>query len=109
MTGHSTTTIWVLIGVIGLGTQLIRLSFLAILNRVETIPPMVGHVLRLIPAAVMAAIVVPGFTHAAGTFDLGTHRFLAGAIATVVAWRTRNVLATIGVGMTALWLLEALV
>ena len=108
MTGHSTTTIWVLIAVIGLGTQLIRVSFLVILSRAESLPPMVVHILRLIPAAVMAALVVPGFTHAAGSFDITTYRFLAGAIATLVAWRTKNVLATIGVGMTVLWLLEAL-
>lgn len=108
MTTHSPATLWVLIAVIGAGTLAIRLSFLAILGRVEEIPPVAGRILRLIPAAVMAAIVVPGLTHAQGSFDLGTDRFLAGAIAAVVAWRTRNVLATIGTGMAVLWLIGAL-
>ncbi|MEE9582537.1 MAG: AzlD domain-containing protein, partial [Acidimicrobiia bacterium] len=62
---------------------------------------------RLIPAAVLAAIVAPSITHASGAFDLGTDRFVAGVIAGVVAWRTKNVLATIGVGMGVLWLLQA--
>ena len=32
-------------------------------------------------------------------------RLLAGVLAVVVAWRTKNVLLTIGVGMAALWVL----
>ncbi len=108
MTTHSSTLIWVLMGVAGLGTWLIRLSFIALLGRVATIPDLVMRILGLIPAAVLAAIVAPSLTHAAGTFDLGTERFMAGAIAAVVAWRTKNVLATIGSGMGVLWLLQAL-
>jgi len=30
-------------------------------------------------------------------------RVLAGGVAAIVAWRTRNMLATIGVGMVVLW------
>ncbi len=107
MTTHSTTLIWFLMGVAGLGTWLIRLSFIALLGRVTAIPDLAMRILRLIPAAVLAAIVAPSITHASGTFDLGTDRFVAGVIAGVVAWRTKNVLATIGVGMGLLWLLQA--
>ena len=35
-------------------------------------------------------------------------RLLAGTLAALVAWRTRNVLATIAAGMGALWILGAL-
>lgn len=108
MTTHSPATIWVIVIAIGVGTLAIRWSFLAILGRVKVLPPVVGRVLRLIPAAVMAAILVPGLTHAGGSFDLGTDRFLAGAVAALVAWRTRNVLATIGTGMAVLWLAAAI-
>ncbi len=87
---------------------MIRVSFLAVLGRVQRIPPMVERILRLIPAAVLAPLVVPWLTHAYGEFDLATVRFAAGAIATVVAWRTKNVLATIVVGMGALWVLQGL-
>lgn len=107
MTTHSSTLIWVLIGVAGLGTWLIRLSFIALLGRVAAIPDLAMRILRLIPAAVLAALVAPSLTHATGSFDLGTDRFIAGAVAAVVAWRTKNVLATIGVGMGLLWLLQA--
>ena len=105
---YSTAVVWGVIGAIGLGTWLIRLSFIALLGRVEHVPPLMASILRLIPAAVLAAIVAPALTHSAGTFDLGTDRFVAGVIAGLVAWRTRNVLATIGAGMVALWGLSAL-
>jgi branched-subunit amino acid transport protein len=39
--------------------------------------------------------------------SLGNTRLVAGALAALVAWRTKNVLLTIGVGMAALWILQA--
>jgi branched-subunit amino acid transport protein len=107
MTTYTPGAIWLLIAVIGIGTLLIRLSFLALLGRVATVPPLVARVLRLIPAAVLAALVVPGVTRATGEFDLMTARFLAAVIAAAVAWKTRNVFATIGVGMGVLWVAQA--
>lgn len=101
------TGLWLLLATIGLGTWLIRLSFLALLGRVERVPPAVERVLSMIPAAVLAALVVPGITRTQGHLDLGTARFFAGVLAAVVAWRTKNVLATIAVGMGVLWLLSA--
>jgi branched-subunit amino acid transport protein len=107
-TSYSPGAIWAMVAVIGVGTWLLRLSFVAILARVETVPPAVTRVLRLIPAAVLAAITAPAITNAGGSFDLTTVRFAAGALAGLVAWRTRNVAATIGVGMAALWVLEGI-
>ena len=108
MTTHSPGLIWAMVAIAATGTWLIRLSFIALLDRVSVIPPLALRVLQLIPAAVLAAIVAPSLTHAYGSFDLGTDRFIAGVIAAVVAWRTKNVLATIGVGMSALWVVQAL-
>jgi branched-subunit amino acid transport protein len=108
MTTHSSTMLWVLIAMAALGTWLLRLSFIALLGRVATIPDVVTRVLRLIPAAVMAALAAPALTHSSGSFDLGTARFVAGCLAAAVAWRTRHVLATIGTGMGVLWLLQAI-
>ena len=108
MTTHSPALIWLLLGLTATGTWLFRLSFIALLGRVAAIPDLAMRLLRLIPAAVLAAIVAPSLTHATGSFNLGTERFLAGMVAAVVAWRTKNVLATIGVGMGVLWALQAL-
>ncbi len=108
MTTHAPGLIWLMIVIIALGTWLIRVSFIALLGRVTVIPDVAMRILRLIPAAVFAALVGPSLTHAAGSFDLGSERFLAGMLAAVVAWQTKNILATIGAGMGVLWLLQAL-
>ncbi|MCA9949547.1 MAG: AzlD domain-containing protein [Anaerolineales bacterium] len=40
--------------------------------------------------------------------SLGNGRLLAGLVAIIVAWKTKNVLLTIIVGMIVLWLLQAI-
>ncbi|HSM02102.1 MAG TPA: AzlD domain-containing protein [Acidimicrobiia bacterium] len=108
MTTLSAPVVWTVMAAIGVGTWLLRISFLALLGRVDQVPPSLSRVLRYIPAAVLAALVLPALTHATGGFDLATDRFAAGAVAALVAWRTRNVLATITVGMVCLWMLQAI-
>lgn len=105
----STLLVWSLMVVIGVGSWATRMSFFVLVGRSRAIGPTAGRILRLIPAAVLTALVVPGLTRATGSFDLTTTRFAAGVVAAVVAWRSRNVLATIAAGMATLWLLEALV
>jgi branched-subunit amino acid transport protein len=39
--------------------------------------------------------------------SLGNERLLAGLVAIVIAWRTRNVFVIVAAGMIALWLLQA--
>ncbi|MGQ0604245.1 MAG: AzlD domain-containing protein [Anaerolineales bacterium] len=92
----------------GLVTFLIRLSFIALLGRVET-PPLLTRALRFVPPAVLSAIIFPEMFIRDGALDvsLGNLRLIAGLIATVIAWRTRNGLLTIAVGMVALWVLQA--
>jgi len=87
-----------------------RLSFIALLGRVET-PPLLARALRFVPPAVLSAIVFPELLLREGKVDASLHnlRLLAGLLALLVAWRTRSVLLTIGVGMAALWLLQLLV
>ncbi|MGE5549389.1 MAG: AzlD domain-containing protein [Bacteroidota bacterium] len=91
----------------GLVTFLTRLSFIALLGRVET-PPLLARALRFVPPAVLAAIIFPELIIHGGRLDptLGNMRLIAGSLAAVVAWRTRNVLLTIAVGMAALWALQ---
>jgi branched-subunit amino acid transport protein len=40
-------------------------------------------------------------------FSLGNARLLAGVLAGLVAWRSKNALLAIAVGMVALWVLQA--
>jgi branched-subunit amino acid transport protein len=95
--------------VAGLATFIIRLSFIVLLGRVET-PPLLTRALRFVPPAVLSAIIFPELFLRDGGLDVspGNFRLIAGLIATVIAWRTRNVLMTIAVGMAALWVLQAI-
>lgn len=97
------------IGGMGLITYLIRLSLFLLPERVM-LPPWMLRALRYVPAAVLSAIIFPELMQPGGTLDLslGNERLLAGLAAAVVAWRTRNVLLTVGVGMALLWILQAL-
>jgi len=93
----------------GLVTFAIRLSFLALLGRVE-LPALLTRSLRFVPPAVLSAIILPELLVKDGALDLrpGNVRLIAGVVAAVVAWRTRNVVLTIAVGMAALWMGQAL-
>ena len=99
--------IWIVIIVGGVLTYAMRLSFIYFLARF-TVPGTMQRALRFVPPAVLAAIVLPELIAPAGTFDfsVGNHRLLAGCIAMLVAWRTKNVLATILAGMFLLAVLQ---
>ncbi len=67
--------------------------------------------LRFVPVAVLSAItaLVVLFPNDRLNFSPITNpRLLAAAVAILVAWRTRSMLATFAVGMAALWILQAI-
>jgi len=99
--------VWLTIIVAGLGTYAIRLSFFVIFGR-RGVPEHFARPLRFIPPAVFSAIVFPELLMPGGLLDisLGNLRLLAGILAVLVAWRTRNIVLTILVGMLALWLMQ---
>ena len=92
----------------GLVTYAIRLSLFLLPERV-ILPPWLLRALRYVPAAVLSAIIFPELLLPEGTIDitLGNERLLAGCLAMVVAWRTRNVFLTVILGLFTLWLLQA--
>ncbi len=89
----------------GLITYGLRLLPVLLVERIG-----IGHTarqaLRFVPTAVLSAIIFPELFMPGGQLDisLGNARLLAGLLAVIVAWRTRNVLWTIAIGMAALWL-----
>jgi branched-subunit amino acid transport protein len=101
---------WMLLTFLGMGliTYATRLSFF-LLPENMILPPWLLRALRYVPAAVLSAIILPELLQPGGAFDLslGNDRLLAGLAAIVVAWRTRNVFLTVGVGLLILWLLQA--
>ena len=99
--------VWLLLIGMGLVTYAIRLSLIVLIGRVD-VPPIIQRALRFVPPAVLSAIIFPELLRPGGTLDLsfGNVRLLAGVLAAGIAWRTKNVLLTIGVGMAALWVLQ---
>jgi branched-subunit amino acid transport protein len=97
--------LWLVVIVTGLLTFGTRLSFIQALGQ-GTVPPRIQRALRLVPAAVLTAIITPEvfLVNGAPNLSLGNERLIAGALAALVAWRTRNIMLTVIVGMAALWL-----
>ena len=91
----------------GLMTFAIRFSFISG-GRHLTLSPRFQKLLRYVPPAVLSALIAPEILIRQGAFDpsLDNPRLWAGAVAVLVALFTRNVLATIAAGMTALWLAQ---
>lgn len=106
-TEYGPRTLWVIFVAAGVGTYALRLSFVALLGRVEEVPPRVVGVLRFVPAAVLAALAASAVVSLTVEPTIGVDadraEVVAAGLAALVAWRTESVLATIGVGMVALW------
>lgn len=104
VTSHSDPALWGLIVVIGVATYLIRVSFIGLFGYLDDIPPRLERALRYVPAAVLAALVLPSFiTLEPGAGGIAADRLVGGILASAVAWWTENVFATIAVGMGGLW------
>lgn len=105
----STTEIWVIIAVLGVGTYLIRWSFLGALGD-RDLPNWMLRMLRYTPVAVLPALVAPLVVWPAATGGTADPARMAAAAATVaVGVLTRNVmLAILAGGITLAGLLYLL-
>ena len=103
------TALWLAVLGMAVATYVLRLSFIAMLARIE-VPHVFYKGLGLVPAAVLAALIVPALLYEGGTPGAPVHieRLIAGVLAALVAWRTKNVLITIGVGLLALIMIQEL-
>lgn len=101
------TNIWFVMVIGGLITFAIRFSFIYLFGRFH-IPDTVRKALHYVPPAVLSAIVFPELLLPDGALNLSleNHRLLAGLVAVVVAWFSKNTLVTILAGMIALFLLQ---
>lgn len=99
--------IWLVMLLGGLLTYGMRLSFIYLLGRFD-VPETIRRALRFVPPAVLSAIIAPDLLMPANhlDFSFGNHRLLAGLVAILVAWRTKNMLLTILAGFAALLVLQ---
>jgi branched-subunit amino acid transport protein len=100
--------VWVAIVLSGIGTYAMRASFLVFAHRLADVPPGIQRLLRQIPPAALAAIVVPALLAPDGEVNLWQPRFVAGVAAALVAWRTKNIALTLVVGLGIVMVIEAL-
>lgn len=91
------------IALAGVLTYAIRASFLFFATRMTELPPVVTTVLRMIPAAALAALVVPDLLRpdAAG-FDPVNSIAAGGVVAVLVSLWKRNVGLSLAAGMVAI-------
>lgn len=101
--------IWLVMLLGGLITFGMRFSLIYVFGRFQ-VPETMRKALHYVPPAVLSAIIFPElFLHdGALDFSLGNTRLLAGLIAILVAWISRNTLITIIAGIIALLVLQIL-
>jgi len=94
----------ILIVGMALVTFSVRYPVLALLGRVQ-LPDRLFRALKYVPPAVLTAIIVPELVMPHGTLDFRpTNAYLvAGITSALIAWRTKNLLLTIVLGMAAFW------
>jgi branched-subunit amino acid transport protein len=99
--------IWLVMLLGGLITFGMRFSLIYLFGRFH-IPEAMRRALHYVPPAVLSAIVFPELFLHEGTLDLSLDntRLLAGLIAILVAWISKNTLLTILTGMLALFLMQ---
>ena len=101
--------IWLVMLLGGLITFCMRFSLIYLLaeGRFE-IPETIRKALHYVPPAVLSAIIFPELFLRNGTLDLSLENtpLLAGLVAILVAWFSKNTLITIIAGTLALFLLK---
>jgi branched-subunit amino acid transport protein len=105
----ATLKLWVVIFTVGLLNYLSRLSFIAVFSR-RSMPPLLARALKFVPAAMLTALILPMIVTepAAGGAMAFNPKIAAAVIGGAVAFFTRSSLWTIGSGMAALWLMQAM-
>jgi len=102
------TTLWIVILLLGLGTYLIRLSFLGLIGG-RMLPAWVHRHLRYVAVAVMPGLIAPLILWPGATGGMtDPARLTAAFVAVVIGIVSRNVVATVLSGMAALYAVQYL-
>jgi len=106
---YSTTEIWAIIVILGIGTFLLRYSFIGLIGS-RALPEWVLRHLRYTPVAVLPGLIAPLVLWPGATDgETDPARLLAAGATIVVGLATKNMLAAIFAGagtlMLALWLI----
>lgn len=85
----------------------VRYPVLALVGRFD-LPSPVKRALRFVPVAVLSALSAPMVLIQNGQWNIsfGNAYLVASVVATLIAWKTRNLLLTIVIGMIAFTLIR---
>ncbi len=102
----------VLIAGMTLVTFGVRYPVLALVGRMD-LPEIVIRALRYVPVAILTAIVVPDlvFGGGGGNLNISAHNahLVAGVLSILIAWRSKNLILTIILGMLIFLIWPALI
>ncbi|ARU02167.1 AzlD domain-containing protein [Yoonia vestfoldensis] len=101
---YTTFEIWLIIAILGIGTFLIRFSFLGLIGD-RPMPPVVLKLLRFTPVAVLPGMVAPLVLWPAATQGTPDPARMVAAVVTVaVGVKTRSAIWGIAAGIGTLYL-----
>lgn len=102
----SSVWIWLVFVIVGVGTFMLRAVGILMLGSGE-LSPRLRRWLEMVGPAVLAALVASSVAKPGSSLTSAGIECLCLALASVVAWRTRNVVLTLLAGMICLWSLRA--
>lgn len=98
---YSGADIWIIIAVLGIGTFLIRFSFLGLFGD-RTLPTWALDHLRYTPVAIMPGLIAPILLEPQADGSLNWVELAAAGAALAVGLKTRNTLAAVATGAAVL-------
>lgn len=95
---------WFIVLFVSAATYLKRSAFIIFLSNWE-MPKWLTKSLRYVPVTIFPALVAPMFFLTDGQLDITIYnpKLISGLVAFVIAWRTKNLLLTLLLGMAVLW------
>jgi branched-subunit amino acid transport protein len=97
---------YIIIGM-ALVTYFTRFGSLA-LFRFTGVPTWLNRWLKYVPVGILTALIVPSLLLPKGYLDitLNNHYLIAGIVAAFVAYKSRNIIATLALGMSIMFVLK---
>lgn len=88
-------------------TYFTRIGALA-LFRFTGVPTWLNRWLKYVPVAILTALIVPSLLLPKGYLDisLNNHYMIAGIVAAFLAYKSRNIIVTLGIGMSIMFVLQ---
>ena len=104
------SSLWLTLVIIGLLTLATRLSFILLIGKWKP-PEVFQRSLRFVPLVVLPALIFPEIFVHNNTIAVPPEfpRLVAAVAAGLVAWRTKNILLTIGIGMLVFYFLRMII